>query len=192
MSDMMENLAIYGYLILFFYSLGGGFLALLAAGVMSYSGGLNIYISISVATLANFIGDLGLFWLGKYNKSQIMPYLKSHRRKLALAQLIFKKRGEWIIFIKKYIYIIRTIVPIALGMSKYGFTRFALICAPATIIWGIIIAFAGYFGGGVIINIYEKISIYPWMAPVVAIAIIGLVWAWLMIASKRSENGKTR
>jgi len=85
MNDIFTSLSTYGYIILFLYSFGGGFFALVAAGILSYAGKMDITISIIVAFTANFIGDLTLFYIARYNKSIVMPYIKKHRRKLALS-----------------------------------------------------------------------------------------------------------
>ena len=80
---MLSNLATYGYIVLFLHSLGGGFVALMAAGVLSYMGKMDIATSIAVAFTANFIGDALLFYMGRYHKSDVMTYLHKHKRKLA-------------------------------------------------------------------------------------------------------------
>ena len=58
-----------GYIALFLYSFGGGFLGLAVAGVLSFAGDLNIYISILVAVLSNFVGSQFLFFLAIKNKN---------------------------------------------------------------------------------------------------------------------------
>lgn len=45
----------WGYIALFLYSFGGGFLALAIAGAFSFDGTLNIYITIIVAAVANIV-----------------------------------------------------------------------------------------------------------------------------------------
>ena len=89
--------------------------ALIAAGVLSYSGQMDLSFSIAVAFTANAIGDTALFYLSRYNKAQMMPYLKKHRRKLALSHLLMKKYGDKIIFFQKFVYGIKTLIPIAIG-----------------------------------------------------------------------------
>ena len=46
----------WGYIALFLYSFGGGFLGLAVASVIAYSGDLNIYICVIVAGISNGAG----------------------------------------------------------------------------------------------------------------------------------------
>ena len=76
MQEMIENLLEYGYIILFFYSLGGGMVGILAAAVLSSSGKLDLYLCIGLAFLGNVLGSTLLFIVGKYYKKELAPYLK--------------------------------------------------------------------------------------------------------------------
>jgi len=87
MEDTFSNLATYGYIGLFLYSFGGGFIALVVAGIIAYSGELNIAIVLLVAGVANFIGDQFLFTVARKNKSQAKEMMKKHQRKIAMAHL---------------------------------------------------------------------------------------------------------
>ncbi|OQX73823.1 MAG: hypothetical protein B6D59_04390, partial [Campylobacteraceae bacterium 4484_4] len=88
MEDLLGSLSTYGYIALFLYSLGGGFFGLIAAGALSYLGKMDISISIGVAAAANYLGDMLLFYMARYNRQMIMPYMRNHRRKLALSHLL--------------------------------------------------------------------------------------------------------
>ena len=101
MSEMLTSLSTYGYIILFLYTLGGGMVAIIAAGVLSYAGSMNLPLVIIIATISNALGDTLLFYLSRYNKKEIMPYFKKQKRNLALAQILFKKHGGKIILFKK-------------------------------------------------------------------------------------------
>ena len=63
---MEELIKEWGYIVLFLYSFGGGFVALIAAGVLSYTGDLNIYITLLVAGSSNFLGDQFFIFNGVY------------------------------------------------------------------------------------------------------------------------------
>ena len=122
---MLNNLSTYGYIVLFLYSLGGGFVALLGAGVLSFMGKMDLSLSIAIAFSANFIGDSLMFYMSRYHKKEMMEYFRKHRPKLAFSHLLLKKHGSWIIIIKKFIYGLKTLVPIAVGLTKYDFWKFS-------------------------------------------------------------------
>lgn len=137
----------WGYVALFLYSFGGGFLALAIAGAFSYAGDLNIFITIIVAAISNFIGSQFLFYFAKYNKSYINETVNKHRRKVAMVKSLLKKYGSFVIFIQKYIYGIKTLVPLVMGISAYNPFKFMVLNAIASVLWAIIIGYTSFVAG---------------------------------------------
>jgi len=150
---MEELIKDWGYLALFLYSFGGGFLGLAIAGVLSFSGELNIYISVVVAGLSNFLGSQFLFFIARKNKNYAKDMMKKYGRKIALAHLLMKKYGSFAIFVQKYIYGIKTLIPLAIGITKYSATKFAFFNALATILWASIIGYASFTAGEFILSL---------------------------------------
>lgn len=145
----------WGYVALFLYSFGGGFLALAVAGAFSYAGDLNIFITIIVAGLANFIGSQFLFYFAKYNKSYMNETVKTHRRKVALVKSLLKKYGLFVIFIQKYIYGIKTIVPLVMGISAFNPFKFMVLNAIASALWAIVVGYISFTAGKILLSFAE-------------------------------------
>ncbi|MFT7859986.1 MAG: DedA family protein [Sulfurimonas sp.] len=185
MEDTFSSLATYGYIALFLYSLGGGFVGLIAAGVLSYMGKMDLATSMAVAFMGNMIGDLLLFWLTRHQKSMMMDSLRKHRRKLALSHMMMKKHGDWIIFMQKYIYGIKTIIPIAIALTKYDFKKFAVLNFFAAAVWALSFGLASYFFGAPLKAFALYISENKWLAPVIVFSIGGLIWWYLSKATKK-------
>lgn len=185
MQEMLTSLSTWGYLILFFYTLGGGFVALVAAGVLSYAGQMNLAIVIVVAAISNFLGDTLLFYLTRYSKTEIMPYLKKQKRSLALAQILFKKHGGKIIFFKKYIYGIKTLVPLAIGLTKYSFTKFSMINAISAAVWAISLGLLSYYLGEPLMELFDYIKSNPWIMPIIMALIFGLIILYFKRATRK-------
>lgn len=63
MQDILTNLSTYGYIILFLYSLGGGMVAIIGAGLLSFEGNMNLTLSIIIAAIAKFYRryDFGIY-----------------------------------------------------------------------------------------------------------------------------------
>lgn len=182
---MFTNLTTYGYIVLFLYSLGGGFVALMAAGVLSYAGKMDLSTAIAVAFVANFIGDTLLFYMARYHKGDMMNYFKNHRRKLALSHVLMKKHGTWVIFMQKFVYGIKTLIPLAIGITKYDFKKFTFYNVFASAFWALVVGSASYLSGSVIMSAYEVVAERPWIAPIILLSFAGIIWLYLSVASKK-------
>ncbi|TLD85301.1 DedA family protein [Helicobacter sp. MIT 11-5569] len=185
MQETIDLIAKYGYVILFLYSLGGGFVALVGASILSFAGKMDLSLSILVACVANFLGDWLLFYLSRYQKAMMQPYLTTHRRKLALVHLLMRKYGSIILIVKKYIYGFKTLVPLAIALTPYSLVKFNLYNAIGAVIWSVSIGVVGYFSGGILIKIFEMLGDYPIFAPLFLILLLGGLWLWLSRATKR-------
>ena len=152
---MEEFIRDWGYIALFLYSFGGGFVGLAIASVLSYSGDLNIYVCIIIAAISNFIGGQFLFFLARKNKNYAKDMIKKYGRKIALAHLLMKKYGSFVIFVQKYIYGIKTLVPLAMGITKYSALKFTIFNAMAAILWACVIGYASFTAGEFILNLSE-------------------------------------
>jgi membrane protein DedA with SNARE-associated domain len=157
---MEEMIRDWGYIVLFLYSLGGGFVALAIAGVLSYLGELNLYITLVVAFAANFTGDQVLFMLARNKNIFAKEMMEKHRRKIALATIMMRKQGDMSIFLQKYIYGIKTLIPIVIGLSKYDGSRFLFFNFLASILWVFVVGGSAYLLGEVVIAFFEEFKYY--------------------------------
>ena len=157
---MEELIKDWGYIILFLYSFGGGFVALVVAGILAYSGELNIVMVLLVAGTANFIGDQFLFTIARKNKAQAKEMMRKHQRKIALSHLLMKKYGSAVIFLQKYIYGIKTLIPLAMGLTKYDYKKFIFFNLFATIAWTLIVGISSYMLGELVYTYIEEFKSY--------------------------------
>lgn len=188
MQDLLSNLSTYGYIALFLYSLGGGFVGLMAAGVLSFMGKMDLTTSIAVAVVSNFLGDLLLFYLARYHKQDVLKYFHKHRRKLALSHVLMKKHGSWIIFMQKFVYGIKTLIPLAIGLTKYDFVKFAIFNLAAAVLWGLVVGVGSFLAGKPILGVYDFIAERPYLAPVIILAIGTMIWVYLSRASRKKSK----
>jgi membrane protein DedA with SNARE-associated domain len=183
--DTFSNLATYGYIGLFLYSLGGGFVAIIGAGVLSFMGKMDLTLSITIAFIANALGDMMLLYMARYQKSMMMEGLKKHRRKLALSHLLMKKYGSWIILFQKFVYGIKTLIPIAIGLTKYDIKKFAVLNVLSAAVWALIFGFGSYYSGEALVKLAETISEKPWIAPIILVVMGGSLWLYMERATKK-------
>ena len=185
MEDTLSNLATYGYIGLFLYSLGGGFVALIGAGVLSFTGKMDLTLVIFIAFVANALGDVLLFYMARYQKSMLMEGFRKHRRKLALAHIMMKKNGSWIILFQKFVYGIKTLIPIAIGLTKYDFKKFAILNVLSSAVWALVFGLGSYYSGNALVKFAEIVSDKPWIAPIILVVFGGALWLYMTQATKK-------
>lgn len=182
-----SSLETWGYLAVAFFAFGGSLFIVAAAGVFSFMGNMDLTTALAVAMISNFMGDNFLFYLGKYQKKQIQPYYAKHKRKIALATLIMRKYGVLAIFIQKFIYGVKTLVPISMALAKYDFKKFVFFNIFATIVFVLTIGLSAYFASETIIAFFGYIKTHPWIAPLILFTVIGLIWFALENMTKKKK-----
>jgi membrane protein DedA with SNARE-associated domain len=185
MEDTFSNLATYGYIGLFLYSLGGGFVAIVGAGVLSFMGKMDLTTSIFIAFIANALGDMMLLYMARYQKTMMMEGLRKHRRKLALSHLLMKRYGSWIILFQKFVYGIKTLIPIAIGLTKYDIKKFAILNILSAGVWALVFGFGSYYSGEALVKLAQTISEKPWIAPIILVVMGGSLWLYMERATKK-------
>jgi len=185
MNDILGSLETYGYIALFIYSLGGGFFGIVAATTLSTLGKLDLTISFIVATLSNYTGDMLLLYLARYNKHLIVNQIKKHRRKFALSNLLIKKYGDLSIFLQKFIYGVKTLIPIAIGLSKYSFVKFSILNIFASVIFVGVITYISLIASQSIIDIALYIKQYPILYPIILSLIFGIIYLYFHKVTKK-------
>ncbi len=178
----------WGYIALFLYSFGGGFLALAIAGAFSYAGDLNIYVCIVVAFLANFIGSQFLFYLAKTNKDYANDMLKNHERKIALVRVMLRKYGSLMIFIQKYIYGVKTLIPLVMGLSTYSAIKFMILNLFASFLWALVIGYLSFTAGELLMNFADN---FKYIGLVTVVIVLFILLTSFKNATKKKKKRAT-
>lgn len=182
---LIELLKEYGYVILFIWSIMEGEMGLVMAGIMSHTGDMDYWTAIAVASVGGFVGDQIYFWIGRYNKSYFYQHFKSQRRKVALAHLLLKKYGWPVIFVQRYMYGMRTIIPMAIGVTRYSAKMFALINFISAIFWAMLTITLAYWFGEELLNILHWVKAHYYFAIPTAILIAGSIYWYMHRATQK-------
>jgi membrane protein DedA with SNARE-associated domain len=156
-----------------------------AAGVLAYMGKMDLVTSLIIASLFNFIGDMFLFYLGRYQKKEIQPYFEKHKRKLALSTLIMRKYGILAIFIQKFLYGIKTLIPLSMALSRYDFKKFGFYNALASPFFVAVIMLSAYYSGETIKMLFDAFKAYPWVPFVILGTLLATIWYGMEHLTKR-------
>ena len=161
--------------------MGSGYVGILAAGVLSSLEQMSLPLSIFIATLGNVFGSSTLVYALRYEKKEFGKYLSKHRRKIALMHLWLRKYGAILIFINKYIYGIKFLVPVAIGVSRYSLKKFLFLNVIACAIWASLLGSVAFHSSKFIISLFDKYGQYSYVA---VIAVFVLVIVGLIVLNK--------
>lgn len=178
----------HGYIILFAWSVMEGELGLIMAGLLSHTGDMWVPIAIFVAGVGAFSGDMVAFLTGRYNKAYIHKKLISQRRKFALAHILVKKYGWPIIFIQRYMYGMRTIIPVSIGLTRFSAKKFALINLLAAWLWAAITIIPVWYFGEQLLSALAWMKDYWYLAFPLAISLIGGTFYYFHRVTKKVEK----
>ncbi len=186
MTDILiELMKEYSYIILYCWSILEGESGLIMAGIFSHTGDMNLYLSIFIAGLGGFTGDQIYFYIGRYNKKYVHKKLKSQRRKFALAHLLLKKHGWPIIFMQRYMYGLRTIIPISIGLTRYDAKKFAIINLFSAWTWATITILPAWYFGKEILQILAYAKQYWYAVIPLALGFIYFVYKFFDKATQK-------
>ena len=96
-----------------------------------------------------------------------------------------RKYGVMAIFIQKFIYGVKTLVPISMALAKYDFKKFVFYNIFASIVFVTVIGLSAYFASESIIAFFGYVKDNPWIAPLIVFTIIGAIWFFLENATKK-------
>lgn len=123
---------------------------LFAVGTFAGMGSLNIWLLLIMLISASIIGDNVNYFVGKHLGRKILEYEKLTLVKdehLQKADALVKKYGGKAVIIAKFMPIIRTIVPFAVGVGELDYKRFVRADMIGGTIWVTLFLMLGFFFG---------------------------------------------
>jgi len=134
----------YGYCAVFAFACIEGELALLTAGFLCRKGMLSLELVVLFAFLGTLITEQSLFFFGR---NYGIKFLDNHPKLAEKSDKVIeflKKYDAAFIFGSRFVYGIRNISPIIIGVAKISPLKFSALNIPAALIWSVIVAGVGY------------------------------------------------
>ena len=178
----------YGYVILCAWRMLEYEAGLIMAGLLLYTGDMNLYLAIFIAGLGGFAGDQVYFYIGRFNKASVHKKFKGQRRKFAFAHLLLKKHGWPIIFVQRYMYGMRTIIPISIGLTRYDARMFAFINLISAWCWASITIVPVWYFGNEILVVLHWAKEHWYLAIPIAVIFGGTIIYYFNKATKKVEK----
>ena len=150
---------------------------LLAAAISAHYGMMNIYIIIFLTIVCTQISDWFWFLTGRKKGTALLQKRQAIQKKIDFFYAFIDKYPYQVMFLYRFVYGFRSIMPLVLGTSRVKAKHFLIFGLSGTIIWSGLFAFLGFnFGSFIQSNILllKKYQYYL-IAPVILVLIIVLI-----------------
>jgi membrane protein DedA with SNARE-associated domain len=168
----------FGYFALFLGTFFEGETILVLAGFLAFREYMNIQTVIIVAFMGSYAGDQLWYFLGRRHGRKL---LKRKPRWEAMGDKaldhIRRHPDLWVLSFR-FVYGLRTVMPVAIGMSGYPPARYLLLNGIGAIVWATVLGLASYHFGAVLEGILGNVKRYELMV-LGALMVIGIaLWLW--------------
>jgi len=179
MHDVLDLIRQHGeawfYLITFVWTALEGETFVIFAALAAQRGHLNIVALFTAAWLGSFFGDQVFFFLGRFFGTRILARYPSMKPKTDKILKGLEKYHVAFILSYRFMYGVRNVSGIAIGLSKLSWRRFAVLNCLAAFIWATAFCTVGYQFGNVIQHLgRRKEEVVTWSVRELMLAVLAL------------------
>lgn len=173
LKDIVRTYGYYGILVLTFLE---GETIVIIAGIMSASIGLDPRLIALCAFCGSFTSDQLMFSLGKYKGTDVLRYFPRIARNADRATVLFKKYDTALILGFRFVYGVRNVTPIMLGISGVSHLKFFLLNLIGASVWALAFTYGGVYIGDVFSEYMHHFGHGIFYVLAVVAVIGGVIW----------------
>lgn len=174
--SLQEFLAQYGYLAVFAGALLEGEVVLVLAGYAAHQGYLQLPIVMAVAFCGGTLGDQCFYFLGRRWGDSLLGRLPARlRSKADVVNRLLLRYHAWVIVLIRFMYGLRTVGPVVIGMSEVPPPRFLRFNLLGAAIWAVLVAGVGFLFGHSLEGLIGRGQYAEEYGALALIALIGVI-----------------
>lgn len=179
----------YGYWIVFLGSLIEGESVILAASAAAYHGYLSLPKIMVIAFLGTLCADQFFYQIGRRYGHAILERFPKLKGPSQRAFDLLRRYDTLFILSFRFIYGIRNVSPIVVGMSGVSVLRFTVLNIIAAALWSVLSCLIGYFGSELFEIFWPFVKEHRWAAIIGFIGFTSFVF-FIIIYCKFKKNKK--
>lgn len=187
-APMKELIAEYGYWAIFVGTFFEGETILVLGGVAAKLGYLEIEWVIVAAFVGSTLGDQLWYFLGYRYGHWVLSRFKSWAGPMERAFRLLNKYDTTFILSFRFIYGVRTVSSVVIGMAKVPPQRFIPLNIIAAAIWAVVVAYLGFSLGHAFELFMEELHTYGEYILGGLIGVGALVWLWHTFRRKKASR----
>lgn len=188
---LQEFLQDFGYFALFLGTFFEGETILVLAGFLAFRGYMDINLVVATAFCGSYAGDQLWYYLGRHKGRQILARKPRWQALGDRALRHVRRHPDLWVLIFRFVYGLRTVMPVAIGMSGYPPLRYLILNGIGAIVWALALGLAAYHFGTVMEGILGSVKKYElWVLG--GLLVVGCLLSLLGIYLPRLAEGWRR
>lgn len=158
---------------------------LFAAGALSATSSLNIFILYLLLVFAAILGDTVNYWIGHFIGPKVFEkdtrFIK--REHLLKTQKFYDKYGGHAIILARFVPIVRTFAPFVAGVAKMSYKHFITYNILGGILWVSLFTWGGYFFGNLP---FIKANFHYVVVAIILLSITPIIYEWSRVKLRKA------
>jgi membrane protein DedA with SNARE-associated domain len=150
----------FGYLALFLGTFFEGETILVLAGFLAFRGYMDINLVMLVAFFGSYAGDQLWYFLGRRHGRRLLARKPRWQTLGDRALEHIRKHPDLWVLSFRFVYGLRTVMPVAIGLSGYPPRRYLLLNGIGAAVWSIALGQAAYHFGSVLERLLGSVKKY--------------------------------
>jgi len=146
---------------------------------------LSIALVIVAAAAGAILGDNLGFWVGREGSYRLLRrygrYIRLDERRLKLGQYLFRQHGSTVVFVGRFVAVLRAFAGFLAGTNRMPWGRFLAFNAAGGIVWATIYGLGGYALGR---NVHRLTGTVGLSAVILAVVALGAAFVYV----RRNEH----
>ncbi len=180
---LADLIATHGYWALALGAFLEGETILVLAGVAAHQGYLDLRLVMLVAFAGSLLGDQFFFLMARRHAAWLTRRLENWKGRVEAVHRHLERHQILIMLGFRFVYGIRVVTPVVIGLSRIPAWRFAVCNALGAAVWAVAVAWAGFLLGNAVNVVLENARLAEMVAFGLA-ALAGLVF-WLRRRMRR-------
>ncbi|MDR2162102.1 MAG: DedA family protein [Desulfovibrio sp.] len=187
--DVHKLLSQYGYLVIFVWTCLEGETIVIISGIYAAQSHQMSPLFIALAAFCgSFLGDQIMFSLGKYKGPLVLRLFPRMEQKMEKVARLFRKYDNALILGFRFVYGVRNITPIMLGISGVSHKKFFCLNAIGAAAWALAFSFGGYYSGKAFVELMNRLGHGILLLLLAAAALAGIIWFLRSRKAARQER----
>jgi len=179
----------HGYIGIFIGTFLEGETTVILAGIFSRLEFMNVWMVMIWALAGTCAGDCTFFVIGRVFGKTIVEKFNFTKNKVPLANKIIRKKGNFIIFIIRFLVGVRAVILILLGCTNLKMGRFLTYSLLRSIVWSILVSIIGFAFGNVVLIFVSDLKKYESaVVPAVPILVLVFIFIYRQIMSRKEKE----